>query len=724
MKKEQKNVILAGLSAAQYEAVTETEGCVRVIAGAGSGKTRALTRRYAYLVKDIGIMPENILCMTFTNKAAAEMRKRIRHLIGDCDTGYINTFHSFCVTVLKEESYVIQYPKRFIVLDKNDIDAMLKLIYEEKKLSLQDMTYAKAKAMIQNRKASIEYEYPQNMIALSTEALKDKYLGAVELEDIIFYGYLYQEKKCFGLDYTDLITFTLQIFKEREDIRLKWQKKFEYIMVDEFQDIDELQYRLVKILSGYHKNLFVVGDPDQTIYSWRGANINYIKDFDKEFIPNKDIYMVENYRSNPEILNVANAIISKNHHRIEKKLIPTLPKGERVLCSCFDSPETEAKWIAGEISKLHNNGVSYQEIAILYRAHSISRSLEEAFMKDGVPYVLYSGTNFFERKEIKDALSYLRMLVYMDDLSFQRVVNEPKRKVGKKRMMFLQDYAKQNNCTLYEALTKNLEHEMLKGTKAGDFVSLIEEFSSSYSGRPISELLSDVLDASGYEEMLRTDGNQERLDNLAELKQSIYEYEASCGEEAMLDDYLSRVTLFANTDTTGNSDKVKLMTVHAAKGLEFPYVFLCGLSEGVFPSRMVKSREALEEERRLAFVAVTRAKKQLYLSAAGGINFDESVRYPSRFLLDIDENLLEYANPISDKEKKDALDYIKEMESIIGRTAEEKIGHYCEGDKVEHKIFGTGEIISVDTFMDVYIIQFDKMNTPRRISMKVEMEKI
>ena len=237
-------------------------------------------------------------------------------------------------------------------------------------------------------------------------------------------------------------------------------------------------------------------------------------------------------------------------------------------------------------------------------------------------------------------------------------------------------------------------------------------------------MLSDVLDASGYEEMLRTEGNQERLDNLAELKQSIYDYETSCGEEAMLDDYLARVALFTNSDATAQGDKVKLMTVHASKGLEFPYVFLCGLNEGVFPSQKVKSREALEEERRLAFVAVTRAKKQLYLSAAGGINFDESVRYPSRFLLDIDENLLEYANPISDKEKKDALDYIKEMESIIGRTAEEKIGHYCEGDKVEHKIFGTGEIISVDTSMDVYIIQFDKMNTPRRISMKVEMEKI
>lgn len=724
MKKGKKDAILAGLNAAQMEAVTETEGYVRVIAGAGSGKTRALTHRYAYLVKDIGIMPENILCVTFTNKASAEMRKRIRQLIGDHDTGYINTFHSFCVTVLKEESYVIQYPKSFIVLDNSDIDAMLKVIYEEKNLSLRDMTYAKARAMIQKRKTSIEPDYHQDMIALSTEALKEKYLRAVEPEDIIFYGYLYQEKKCFGLDYTDLIAFTLHILEKMEEIRLKWQKKMEYIMVDEFQDIDELQYRLVKILSGYHKNLFAVGDPDQTIYTWRGANINYIKEFDKEFLPTKTIFMVENYRSTPEILNVANALISKNQHRIEKKLVPTIPAGESVLCYSCNSPENEAKWISGEIVKLHELGISYKDIAILYRAHYLTRPLEEMFMKEGLPYVLYSGTNFFDRKEIKDALSYLRMIVYRDDLSFQRVVNEPKRKMGKTRMAFLNEYAKQNNCSLYEALRQNLEHERFKRTKAGDFVSLIEEFSSSYSSRPVSEVLSDLLDASGYEEMLRTEGNQERLDNLAELKQSIYDYETSCGEEAMLDDYLARVALFTNSDATVQGDKVKLMTVHASKGLEFPYVFLCGLNEGVFPSQKVKSREALEEERRLAFVAVTRAEKRLYLSAAGGVNFDESVKYPSRFLLDIDENLLEYANQISDTEKQDAIDYIKDMESLMERTVEEKTSLYHKGDKVEHKVFGTGQIISVDADMAVYIIQFDKMNTLRKISTRVVLKKI
>ncbi|MBQ4212287.1 MAG: UvrD-helicase domain-containing protein, partial [Selenomonas sp.] len=254
--------LLAGLNKAQLEAVTETEGYVRVLAGAGSGKTRALSHRFAYLVNEIGIMPGNILCVTFTNKSAAEMRKRIHLLTGDNDTGYINTFHGFCVSVLQEDSYAVQYPKSFLVLDNSDIDAMLKNIYEERNLSLRDMTFAKARDMIEVRKIFTEPEYYQDMIAMSQEAIKEKYEKAVEPGDIIFYGYLYQEKKCFGLVYNDLIKFTLYIFEQKEDLRLKWQQRLEYIMIDEFQDIDELQYRLMKILCGYHKNLFVVGDPD------------------------------------------------------------------------------------------------------------------------------------------------------------------------------------------------------------------------------------------------------------------------------------------------------------------------------------------------------------------------------------------------------------------------------------------------------------------------------
>ncbi len=715
--------ILTDLNKAQLEAVTVTEGYVRVLAGAGSGKTRALSHRFAYLVNEIGIMPGNILCVTFTNKSATEMRKRIHLLTGDNDTGYINTFHGFCVSVLQEDSYAVQYPKSFLVLDNSDIDAMLRIIYEERKLSLRDMTFAKARDMIEVRKIFTEPEYYQDMIAMSQEAIKEKYDRAVEPSDIIFYGYLYQEKKCFGLDYNDLIKFTLYIFEQKEGLQLKWQKRLEYIMIDEFQDIDELQYRLMKILCGYHKNLFVVGDPDQTIYTWRGANIRYLQDFDQNFKPTKTIYMMENYRSTPEIIVVANDLIAHNRYRIEKDLIPTLPQGDPVLCSSNDSPEEEAKWIAKEIGKLHDQGVPYREIAVLYRAHYLTRSLEEVFMKEELPYTLYSGIHFFDRKEIKDALSYLRMIAFRDDLSFMRVANVPKRNLGERRMAFLQDYAEQNKCSLYEALRQNLDHNLIKGTKAEAFVALVEEFSSTYSGRPVSEVLSTLLDVSGYEEMLRTEGSQERLDNLAELKQAIYEYETSCGEEAMLEHYLARVALLTNSDTAEQGDKIKLMTVHAAKGLEFPYVFLCGLNEGIFPSRKTRTQQAMEEERRLAFVAVTRAQKRLYLSAASGLNFDASVRYPSRFLLEIDDNLLEYAKPISDITRQDAKDYIKSMEKRLEQGRIEKKSVFAVGDKVIHRIMGDGEILDINNDKGAYVIKFEDIDTPREISFKAKLEK-
>ena len=580
---------LSKLNAAQREAVTTTEGFVRVIAGAGSGKTRALSHRFAYLVNDMGILPGNILCVTFTNKAANEMRQRIHNLTGDNDTGYINTFHGFCVSVLQEDSYAVQYPRSFLVLDNSDIDAMLQIIYEERGLSLRDKTFAQARDMIEIQKGIKRPDYYLDLIGMSLEALREKYLRATAVDDIIFYGYLYQEKKCFGLDYNDLIFVTLYIFEQNEEIRLKWQQRLEYIMIDEFQDIDPPQYRLMKVLCGYHKNLFIVGDPDQTIYTWRGADVRFLLEFDKRFPGTKTIMMMENYRSTPQILAAANSLIGKNRTRIPKALIPTMPEGPLPLCHHAPNGEAEAEWIAFQIQELHDRGAAYRDMTVLYRAHYLTNKLEEVFRKRKVPYTIYSGVPFFGRREIKDALSYLRMTAYKDDLSFARIANVPKRNLGQRRMQFLRDRAAEEGCSLYEALRRNLEDEIFKGTKAASFVSLIESFARDYSGRPISELLSDLLDQSGYEQMLRTEGSQERLDNLAELKQSVYEYETSCGEEATLEHYLSHVALFTNADAEDGGDKVKLMTVHAAKGLEFPHVFLCGMNEGVFPSGRTNS---------------------------------------------------------------------------------------------------------------------------------------
>ena len=713
--------ILQGLNASQLEAVTSTEGFIRVIAGAGSGKTRALARRFAYLVNEIGILPGNILCVTFTNKSANEMRQRIHNLTGDNDTGYISTFHSFCVSVLQEDSHALQYPKSFLVLDNSDIDSMLKIIYEGRGLTLRNMTFSKARDMIEIRKLIKEPEYYLDMLNMSLDTLRQKYLTATEPSDIIFYGYLYQEKKCFGLDYNDLIKFTLYIFEQNEAVKIKWQQRLEYIMIDEFQDIDDLQYKLMSVLCGYHKNLFIVGDPDQTIYTWRGANVRYLLDFDKIFPSVKTIMMMQNYRSTPQIVSVVNDLIDKNKFRIKKNLMPTIADGRKVICHHADTSECEAMWIAEQIQALHGEGTSYREITVLYRAHYITRIVEEVFLREKIPYAIYSGVQFFNRMEIKDALAYLRLIAYKDDLAFLRVVNVPKRNLGERRIKFLQEYAVKHQCFLYIALETNLDNEIFKGTKAAQFVALIENFAANYAERQISELLAAILNESGYEKMLRTEGSQERLDNLAELKQSVYEYETSCGEESTLEHYLSHVALFTNNDAADNSDKVKLMTVHSAKGLEFPYVFLCAMNEGVFPSKKTDTIQKMEEERRLAFVAMTRAQKGLYLSEAEGRNFDGSPRYPSRFLLDIEPALLDYTQKPQEGLIRETKDYLVINERYL--ADEENQSSLAVGQRVKHSIFGSGTVVDVDLIKAAHLVKFDNIDTPRSISFRAKLEK-
>ena len=713
--------LLCQLNQAQLEAVTSTEGFIRVIAGAGSGKTRALSHRFAFLVNEIGILPGNILCVTFTNKAANEMRHRIHNLIADNDTGYINTFHGFCVSILQEDSHAVQYPKNFLVLDNQDIDSMLKIIYEERGLTLRHKTFSKARDMIEMYKLERYPNYYLDLITMSLDTLRQKYLRATDVNDIIFYGYLYQEKKCFGLDYNDLLKFSLYIFEKNKEIRLKWQKRLEYIMIDEFQDIDKIQYQLMKVLCGYHKNLFIVGDPDQTIYSWRGADINYLLNFDKAFPDVKTIMMNENYRSTPQILSVCNSLIDKNKNRMKKDLLPMCHSKNSVLYYHGDTSEEESDWIADQIIKLHKKDISYKDITILYRAHYVTRTLEETLLKKKIPYSIYSGIQFFERMEVKDALSYLRMITYKDDLSFLRIVNVPKRNIGKKRMEFLQAYVNAHHCSFYEALKECVEDPIFKGTDAKDFISLIDAFSVTYEQRTISEVLSDILDRSGYEEMLRTTGNQERLDNLAELKQAVYDYEISCGEEALLPDYLDHIALFTNSDVTDDSDKVKLMTVHAAKGLEFPHVFLCALNEGIFPSKKTSTIEGMEEERRLAFVAMSRAMKSLFLSESHGKNFDGSTRYPSRFILDIDKKFLEYVKKPEDTLIAETKNYIHYSNRYLdGYVAEQT---FQVGDKIIHNVFGQGRIKSILSDRNAYMIKFEQIETPRIISFRVPIKR-
>ena len=718
---ENENICTVSLNPEQAEAVTATEGCVRVIAGAGTGKTRALTERFAYLVNELGILPGNILCATFTNKAANEMRRRIRRLTGDNDTGYINTFHGFCVSVLQEDSHAIQYPKSFLVLDNSDIDAMLQIIYEERGLTLRDMTFGNARDMIEVQKTKERPLYYQDMLAMPLELLHQKYLTAESVRDIIFFGYLYQEKKCFGLDYNDLIVFTLHVLDEHSDIRLKWQKRLEYIMVDEFQDIDGLQYALMEVLAGYHKNLFVVGDPDQTIYTWRGANVRYLLDFDQRFPGTRTIVLAKNYRSVPQVLSVANSLIEKNRARIPKSLEPVRAGYGPTVWHHAKTPGEEAAWIAQGVTALHAEGVAYGDMAVLYRAHYASRPVEEAFLKARVPHAVYSGAPFFARREVKDALSYLRLIAYQDDLSFSRVANAPKRNLGQRRMAFLREAADRLGCTLYQALERTADDDVFKRTKAKQLLALVGKFRVSYEGHPVSEVLAAVLNESGYEQMLRTEGSQERLDNLAELKQSIYEFETTCGEEVTLEHYLSHVALLTNADVADDvQDKVRLMTIHAAKGLEFRHVFLCSLSEGVLPSRKTQTPEGMEEERRLAFVAITRARDGLYLTEAEGFGHEGAARYPSRFLLDIDPTTIEFSNKPSDQHLEDArLSYAlaDRWMAELADASRRKIG-----ERVVHKVFGGGRIDGIDAEKHAYLVEFDALDTLRTISFRVPLE--
>ncbi len=710
--------LLQGLNEEQRQAVTTTEGYVRVIAGAGSGKTRALTHRFAYLVNELGISASNILCATFTNKAAGEMKRRIRSMIGDNDGGYISTFHGFCLQVLKEEIHALHYPKNFIIIDTEDINSILHMIFEDMGLNSKNYTFPTLMEKFAQRKD--KEPYIEDMLATDHEVLKEKFLQAEKQEDALFYRYLYEQKKCFALDFEDLINFVLYLFEQHEEIRQRWQQRLEYIMVDEFQDVNIKQYALARILSGYHHNLFIVGDPDQTIYSWRGAGVEHILNFDQEFPRVKTILMDKNYRSTPNIIQASNSLITKNKKRMDKKLIAMKQTDIPVLYHHSKTTAMEADWIAKQIASLKDEGIKLRDIAILYRSHFLSRSLEEMFIKQGIPYTIYSGIEFYRRREIKDVLCYLRMLVNADDISFIRVVNLPKRNIGERRMAFLKNYAGEHNCTLYYALQQNLEEDLIAKTRAKEFVALVEKYRTLYEHRKLSELLSDVLNESGYEALLRTGGEQERLDNLAELKQSIYEYERDSGEECSLPDYLNRIALYTNLDQTEKADAIQMMTIHNAKGLEFPYVFVCGLNEGIFPSKHVDTQDKMEEERRLAYVAFTRAERALFLSDAEGINYDSSFRYPSRFIFNIEKEYLNYTVELEGRLAEETGFYIEQSER---KLAGGSLRHPA-GTRIRHSVFGTGLILALNEEASCYLVQFDSMETTRNISFKIRLEAV
>lgn len=706
------------LNEQQKEAVTTTEGYVRIIAGAGTGKTKALTYRYAYLVDELGISTSNILCVTFTNKAAREMSKRIRQMIGDSDMGYICTFHGFCVKLLREDIHAINYPQNFVVMDSEDTEDILKTVYENAHIQSRTYTFDSARDHITAMKSQMLH-IPY-LAEIGNEKLLADYEKAEKVEDKVFLGYLYEQKKVYGLDYDDLITIALHILQTDESKRVKWQERMMYIMVDEFQDVSGNQYELAEILSGYHRNLFIVGDPDQTIYTWRGARIEYILNFDAEHEDTKTVFLDVNYRSIPEILAVSNSLIEKNKKRLPHRLETYKESGRRPQYIHSKTTGDEARWMTAEIQKLISTGNSYSDIAVIYRSHFVSRSIEEAFIKSKIPYTLYSGVEFYKRKEIKDVLAYLRMIVYSDDLSFRRVINEPKRNFGKKRMAIVKAYADSHRCSLYNALLDLLEEKSVKTTGATVFVDIIEGFKKTYKEKKLTDLVTEILEQTGYEVMLRQSGEQERLDNLAELKQSIDEFEKTSGEENTLEEYLQSIALYTNSDKEQDKETVKMMTIHTAKGLEFPYVFVCGVNEGIFPSKHVDTEDMLEEERRMAYVACTRAERGLYISDAEGLNYDDSFRYPSRFIFNIDRDTIAYVNELPQRLVDDTKSYIAANEAHIYPPDTE----LKPGDRVKHKVFGEGTITGIRGDIGCYVIKFDKMATERNLKIGIALERV
>ena len=691
-----------------------TEGQVRVIAGPGTGKTRTLIRRFCHIVSTLGIAPKNMLCVTFTNRAANEMKLRVRRALGDMDLGLVCTFHAFCVQLLRDDIHLLGYPRNFVILDTEDWKDILLKIFGDMGLTLRDATIKNIIDNVLEANKMHVSTYIEDILLLDNERIKAKFAQAASRNEEIFLRYLYEQKKSFGCDFNDLINFATYILERFPDVRAKWQERMQYVMVDEFQDVSAKQFKLARLLSGGHGNLFIVGDPDQTIYTWRGSHYRLFLDFDKVYPNARTIALTANYRSTPQILAAASTLIARNLTRLPVAPAAVRGAGPKPLYFHAKSEKIEAAWIFGEIGKLRDAGVNLGDIAVLYRAHYLSRSLEERFIEGGLPYRIFSGIEFYGRREIKDMVCYMRMVTAGDDIAFRRTINVPPRKMGKKRLERLAEYAGSRGISLYEALKENLDSELTRGTGARRYAHAVETVRKIRRTASMGDAFQMLLDLAGYEEFIRLQGDQDRLDNAAELKRSV----AAMGDDrdAAFEDFLARAALFSNADHEASRATVKMMTIHAAKGMEFSHVFLCGLNEGVFPSRRIDTPEDMEEERRLAYVAMTRAQNMLYLSDAEGVAGDGLFKYPSRFIFEVGTEHIEHVAELDASLAGHGPQRGAPGEGASGQgTAPLKTAYFAAGDQVRHPAFGPGKIVRVDFAAQSYVVAFDSLPTPRSV---------
>lgn len=714
---------LNDLNTRQREAVTSTEGRIRVIAGAGTGKTKALTYRYAYIVNELGIDPANILCLTFTNKAAQEMRNRIASLVHSGDyNDFVCTIDGFCVKMLRMDIYRLGFPKDFRILDEEDSKAVAKACMDELGIKRTEKTVKDFLAGISAAKDLNDYIDTYMLPGSCPTAA----VGEAASPASCMAAYTRRQMKDYALDFDDIENFAIYLLENFPEVKDYWQGQLNYIMVDEAQDCNADNWEIIEKLAARHHNLFVVGDPDQCIYEWRGARPSRFVDFASD----KDIVLDENYRSTPNILDIANCVISNNINRIPKTLFTLAADGLKVVHYHGKTEKEEAEWIVGQIKRLVEEGSKLSAIAILYRSSYLSGVLEQELLAEHIPYAIWGGTRFYERKEIKDALSYLRLVAdENDDLAFRRVINVPARGLGKK---FLADLEDSGEASLMQALRNYCSsgHSGRNTAGASAFLEIIDSARSVAVESGISDLMNFLLDKSGLKKLYREDQDEDRLENIDELVKSMRFYEESHeGLEISLSDYLQDIALYSNADYRKESDTVKMMTIHQAKGLEFPHVFITGLSEGIFPSmRTIREykKNGEEEERRLMYVAVTRAEKGLYLTESEGYNQSTRMnKYPSRFLAEIRRTLLVsegHAVPeslwkgtknlihILDEENYGtAAGFISEKtgdaDSFAGER-DEYASPFRIGDIVSHKIFGYGEILSASKDWSSFNVRF------------------
>ena len=738
------------LNEQQKEAVLHTEGPLLILAGAGSGKTRVLTHRIAYLIEEKGINPWNILAITFTNKAAGEMRERVDNLVGfGSESIWVSTFHSMCVRILRRHIDLLGFDTNFTIYDTDDQKTLMKDIC--KLLQIDTKLFRERSLLAAISQAKNELVTPEEFRIQAQGDFSRQKIASVYEE------YEKQMRANNALDFDDLLVKAVQLFQTQADVLDYYQERFRYIMVDEYQDTNTVQFELVRLLSAKYRNLCVVGDDDQSIYKFRGANIRNILDFEQVFPDAKVIKLEQNYRSTSNILNAANAVIRHNHGRKDKTLWTDNGEGDKINVRQFDTAFDEAEYIVGDIRERVESGkAAYNDHAILYRTNAQSRMFEEKFVTANIPYKIVGGINFYARREIKDLLAYLKTIDNgRDDLAVRRIINVPKRGIGLTSINRVQEYASGREIGFYEALRAvDLIPNIGRGaSKLESFVALIEHFKTDAKELTISELMQEILEETGYIESLKEEGSEEaesRIENIDELISKVTAYEETCedrDEPATLNGFLEEVALVADIDSLDESnDYVVLMTLHSAKGLEFPHVYLAGMEDGIFPSYMTITAddpEEVEEERRLCYVGITRAEEELTLTYARRRMIRGETQYNkmSRFLKEIPMELLStgavFQKPEPEEERKPSA-YQQARQAFRAKAfvqpgAARSFGSpkgegpgYQVGDRVRHVKFGEGTVTAmVEGGRDYEVtVDFDGPGTKKMFAAFAKLQKI